>query len=113
MDRRTGWVEKLSAEATDELARLAENLRTARERRGLSASELARRIGADRRTIAKLESGDPTVSLGVLLQALSVLNLARGFAEVVAPDLDHEAALEEVRRIRSRKRQSPRISDSD
>jgi transcriptional regulator with XRE-family HTH domain len=113
MDKRTAWTRQLGAEARDELRRLGEHLRAARERRGLSAAELARRIGVDRRTLARLEDGDPTVSVGVLLQALDVLNLARGFAEVVAPENDVEAALEAVRRIRRGKRRAPHIGDDE
>ena len=103
----------LSTEAADELGRLGDHVRIARERRGLSASELARRVGLDRRTLAKLEAGDPTVSTGCLLQVLSALGLARGFAEMAAPDLDHEAAIEEIRKIRRRTRRAPRIADSE
>lgn len=113
MDKRTAWARQLTAEARDELRRLGENLRVARERRGLSVAELARRAGVDRRTIAKLEAGDPTASIGLLLQALSILSLARGFAEVVAPDNDIGAALEEVRRVRRGKTRAPVIGDDE
>ncbi len=113
MEKRTAWTRLLSVEAREELRRLGGHLRVARERRGLSAAELARRAGVDRRTLARLEAGDPTVSVGLLLQALDLLNLARGFAEVVAPEHDVEAALEAVRQIRRGKRRAPSIGDDE
>ncbi len=113
MNRKSAWIAGMSAEATEEVHQLGAHLRAARERRGLSASELARRVGVDRRTIARLEGGEPTASIGVLLQALAVLDLARGFAEVIAPEHDHEAALAEVRAIRSRRTRAARIRDDE
>jgi hypothetical protein len=79
----------------------------------MSAAELARRAGVDRRTLARLDDGDPTASLGLLLQALSILNLARGFSEIVAPENDVEAALDAVRQIRRGKRRTPTIGDDE
>lgn len=113
MSRRTGWTHRIGATARDELRRMGEHLRVARERRGTSGAELAPRVGVDRRTVARLEAGDPATSVGVLLQALDVLGLARGIAEAIAPEHDHEAALREVRRLRRRGRGPRPIGDAE
>lgn len=112
MSPRSDWTRRLGTEAADELRRLGDHVRVARERRGMSASELARRVGVDRRTLARLEAGDPTTSIGVLMQALAVLDLARGLAEAIAPEHDREAALLHVRQV-GRRGRGPRIADDE
>ena len=44
-------------------------LRSAREAAGLSQTELARRMGANRVTVTRVESGEKTPELGWLYQA--------------------------------------------
>lgn len=45
-------------------------IRVARERSGLSQVELAERMGSSQSRVAKLESGDPSVSIDLMLRAL-------------------------------------------
>lgn len=59
-----------SFDATDALARLGANIRTARLRRAESESALADRLGVSRATIARLERGDGGVSLALAIEAL-------------------------------------------
>jgi len=54
---------------------LGERLRLARQRRRISATEMAERIGVSRGTLQSLERGDLTVGLGVLVRTLGVLGL--------------------------------------
>ena len=54
---------------------LGERLRLARLRRRYSETEMAERVGVSRMTIYKLEHGDLSVGLGVLVRALGVLGL--------------------------------------
>lgn len=54
---------------------LGERIRTARLRRGLSATEMSERIGVSRVTLDHLERGELTIGLGVLVRALGVLGL--------------------------------------
>lgn len=64
-----------------------ERLRTARLRRRWSQANLATRMNVERRTVARLEKGDPGVTTGVLLAALWVLGLwstAEALADPVA-----------------------------
>ena len=78
----------------------------------MSVSELARRVGVDRRTIAQLEAGSPRVALGTFFQALEILGLLRGIDQVVRADNDLEAIAADVRRARSRRRRGPTIPDA-
>ena len=53
--------------------RLATALRTLRQKKGLSQSELAKRIGSSQSRVAKMEAGDPSVSLDLLIRSLLAL----------------------------------------
>ena len=68
------------------LRRVGQRLRSARERRGLSAAELARRAGLSRRTLTEIEAGraNPTLSKLAALAGAAGVELAR----LVAPDED-------------------------
>ncbi len=56
-------------------AAMGQRLRLARVRRRMRAAELAERAGVSRMTIYKLEHGDLSVGLGVLVRVLGVLGL--------------------------------------
>lgn len=71
-------------------ARLAEGLgdriRIARLRRRLTVTEMAERMGVTRPTLNRLEKGDLSVGLGVLVRALGVLGLDEDLAKLAADD---------------------------
>ena len=52
---------------------LSRSLRDRRLRRGLSQVELAKRIRSSQSRVAKMESGDPSVSMDLLVSSLLVL----------------------------------------
>lgn len=54
---------------------LGERLRLARLRRRISLTEMAARVDASRMTLARLEQGELTVGLAVLVRVLGVLGL--------------------------------------
>lgn len=53
--------------------RLGATLRTERARRGLSQAAVARLVGSSQSRVAKMEGGDPSVSLDLLLRTLVAL----------------------------------------
>lgn len=55
-------------------------LRGVRERAGLTQAEAARRIGTSQSRLSKMEGGDPTVTLDLLIR--SALKLGARFAEI-------------------------------
>lgn len=71
------------------LSLLGDDLRAARKVRGMSVQDMAERIGVTRKTLSKLEAGDPTVSLGLLIKAAWVLDLDANLRDVFAPERDH------------------------
>jgi DNA-binding XRE family transcriptional regulator len=52
---------------------LSRSLRDRRQRRGLSQVELAKRLGSSQSRVAKMEAGDPSVSMDLLVSSLLVL----------------------------------------
>lgn len=68
------------------LAGLGENLRKARRRRAYSAETVAQRAGVTRKTLARVEQGDPAVALGIYLRVLQALGLADDLEAVARDD---------------------------
>ena len=67
------------------LTAVGENLRLARLRRKLSASQIAERAGITRPTLRAIERGDPSVSFGAYANVLFCLGL-EGDLETLAHD---------------------------
>lgn len=53
--------------------RLADSLRLRRQKRNLSQTELARMVRSSQSRVAKMEGGDPSVSLDLLIRSLLAL----------------------------------------
>ena len=71
---------RLSAEETAYIelkVRLAMGLREWRGRRDLTQSDLAKRLQSSQSRIAKMEAGDPSVSLDLLVRSLLTLGASR------------------------------------
>lgn len=66
---------------------LGARLRLARERRRMPAAELAERADTSRMTIYRLEHGDTSVSMGVLIRVLGVLGLVDDLGAVALDDV--------------------------
>lgn len=52
---------------------LSRSLRNRRQRRGVSQVELAKRLHSSQSRVAKMEAGDPSVSMDLLVSSLLVL----------------------------------------
>lgn len=57
--------------------RLATDLRERRRRRSLTQADLAKRLRSSQSRIAKMEAGDPSVSLDLLVRSLLMLGASR------------------------------------
>jgi DNA-binding XRE family transcriptional regulator len=57
--------------------RLAVGLREWRRRQNLTQAELAKRLQSSQSRIAKMEAGDPSVSLDLLIRSLLILGASR------------------------------------
>lgn len=84
---------------------LGERLRLARLRRRISLTDLAKRVGVNRNTLARLERGDLATSLGVLARVLSVLGLEEDL-DLLARDDELGQRLQDIRLPQPRR--SPR-----
>jgi DNA-binding XRE family transcriptional regulator len=57
---------------------LADYLREVRAERGLTQSQVARKLGSSQSRVAKMEAADATVSLDLLIKSLLALGASRG-----------------------------------
>ena len=65
--------------------RLAEGLRERRQRNRLSQVELAKMLKSSQSRVAKMESGDPSVSLDLLIRSLLALGMSdRELSRIIA-----------------------------
>lgn len=85
-------------------------LRLARRRRGITAADMAARCYVARPTIARLERGDPSVSLAVLAGYLEVLGLATDLDAIAAAD-ETGAAIADERLGQGRRKSSRGLAD--
>src|ERR1017187_9765664 len=65
---------------------LGMHLKLARLRRKFSAETVAQRAGITRRTLSKVEQGDPAVALGVYARVMQVLRLEDDLALLAKDD---------------------------
>jgi DNA-binding XRE family transcriptional regulator len=93
-------------EVAQALARLGANIRTARLRRRMGQEDLTQAAGIDRKTLMRLEKGDPGVSLGRAYSVLWTLGLLPTTQAVADPDGDEHGKILERARLPQRVRQS-------
>ncbi len=90
------------------LRELGRDLALARRRRGISTEDMAARLFIGRRTLWRLEKGDPTVAMGTLASAAYVLQLQDRLARLAAPAEDTLALqLDEARLPQRIRRKRP------
>jgi transcriptional regulator with XRE-family HTH domain len=63
------------------------NLKLARLRRKFSAETVAQRAGISRKTLSRVEQGDPAVALGIYARVMQVLRLESDLEKLAADDL--------------------------
>lgn len=92
-----------------QLNRLGENLRLARLRRAYSAEVVAQRAGITRKTLYRVERGDPAVALGIYARVLQALGLETDLEKVAVDDMLGRKLQDSNLRPRERapKRQNP------
>ena len=65
---------------------LAETLRSQRARHKLTQTELARLVNSSQSRVAKMEAGDPSVSMDLLVRSLLALGASkRRVAKIISP----------------------------
>ena len=98
-------------EVTDLLRVYGERIRVARTRRRWTQSELAERMGVERRTVSRLEQGNSGVGLGVFLTALWIFGLWETAQSVADPTVDQVGIFMEKQRapVRVRHRKNEEL----
>src|SRR6185436_6500163 len=72
---------------------LANALRTERAKRGLTQAELSKEVGSSQSRVAKMEAGDATVSLDLLVRSLFKMGVTRArVARYLKPQRKRRAA---------------------
>lgn len=87
------------------LSRMGADLSAARRARRMSQDDLAGRLNVARRTLVRMERGDPTVSMGAYATAAWVLGVEKRFLsgfETPAEEGAREHRLGLPKRVRSR-----------
>ena len=100
------------------LAAFGGNLKLARLRRKYSSETVAQRVGITRRTLSKVEQGDPTVAFGVYARVMQVLRLEEDLAQLAVDDVLgrklQDAGLTPKRRAPKRSSKAPEgVSPTD
>jgi transcriptional regulator with XRE-family HTH domain len=88
------------------LAKLGDNIRSARLRRRISTIVMAERASITRTTLGKVERGDPGVSLGIYSVVLFILGLTPRLADLADARSDELGLALEEERLPQRIRQS-------
>ena len=68
------------------LAGIGDNIRKARLRRSYSSETVAQRAGVARKTLYRVERGDPAVALGIYARVLQALRLESDLGTIAADD---------------------------
>jgi transcriptional regulator with XRE-family HTH domain len=88
--------------------RLAADLRVQRRRSRLTQTDLAKRVSSSQSRVAKMESGDPSVSLDLLVRTLLALGVSnREIAKAIAPERVEGLVRDAGARRRARPPRSP------
>ncbi len=85
-----------------QIALLAQNIVIARKRRKETQAQWAQRLGVSQPTMARIERGDPSVSMASYVMCMWLINQAQGLADLIAPQNDLASLELEVARARLR-----------
>jgi hypothetical protein len=88
------------------LAKLGQDIRSARLRRRIATTSMAERAFITRPTLRKVERGDPAVALGIYATILFVLGLTPRLADLADTRADEVGLQLEEERLPKRIRQS-------
>jgi transcriptional regulator with XRE-family HTH domain len=113
MPQKRHMHESLPPEAAGHISRLGERIRIARKRRAITMEDMASRMFVTRKTLSRLENGDPGVSLAVLTSALWVLGLEKELSEIAVPEKDKVGLYREQQRLPKRIRPKKNLDELD
>src|SRR3954467_2268474 len=86
------------------LAKLGRDIALARRKRRLTTSMMSERLTVSKSTYARVEKGDPTVSLGIYAMTLFTLGSGGAFGDLLDPGKDEQGLLLDTERLPRRVR---------
>lgn len=95
------------------ISRLGEHIRIARKRRAITMDEMASRMYVTRKTLSRLENGEPGVSVGILGLALWVLGLDQNILTIADPEQDKVGTFLDRQRLPQRVRRRIRENEDE
>lgn len=99
------------------LEKVGANLKLARLRRKYSAQTVSQRAGISRKTLYRVEQGDPAVALGIYARVLQVLRLEQDLEGLAADDelgrKLQDARLASAHRAPKRRAAAPQEGDGE
>jgi transcriptional regulator with XRE-family HTH domain len=101
----------LPAIALEQLQKLGQDIAVARKRRRMSMRDMAARMMVNLKTVQRLEKGDPTVGIGIVVTALWILGMHRRLGELVAPESDKTGLHEDIKHLPRDFRKARKPSD--
>lgn len=111
MTRRTFGKDGLPLALRQKIIQVGRHIQLARKRRGITMQEMADRMFVTRKTLNRLESGDPGVSLGIVASALLTLGLENDLNHLADPETDRTGNLldKQSHAQKQRIRSSPKV----
>jgi transcriptional regulator with XRE-family HTH domain len=91
MPKQSAALSKLPPQTLSALEALGSHLAVARIRRRESLATRAKRVGVSIPTLIRLESGDPSVAMGIYATALWLIGRDGELARIAAPEFDKGA----------------------
>jgi transcriptional regulator with XRE-family HTH domain len=101
---RSSVLDVLPAHVRRSLTKFGADLSLARRKRRLTTRMMAERLGVSQSTYARVEKGDPTVSMGIYAMALFVLGFGAALNDLVDAGKDDQGLLLEAQRLPKRVR---------
>lgn len=92
----------LPVQANKALVKLGENIKEARIKRRISTVLLAEKTGFSRVTLAKIEKGNPYVSIGAYAEIIFILGMTDRLYNLLDPSSDREGNILEKERYPKR-----------
>jgi len=86
------------------LAKLGQDIRNARRRRGLTVAMMTERVGVAQATYLKIEKGDPSVSMGAYAMTLFALGFPDALSDIADSRSDETGLLLDAARLPQRVR---------
>jgi transcriptional regulator with XRE-family HTH domain len=104
MPKQSRCLSAMPAELKRQIKTIGERVRAARLRRGWTLADFASRIGVTPLTAARMEKGDPSVALGILITGIWILGLTTELKSFLSAEHDEIGRGMEARRSRQRAR---------